>query len=94
MKKILSTFLLSAMLVLALGGCESEEEYEDWDELSERIRLERIESDIKELHDQVYVIVCELKWRLALDGQWRHSPFKDEAEYNRWALDGKPFRSC
>jgi len=86
MKKILSVFLLSAMLVLVLGACESEE-FEDWDEAAERQRLERIESNLERLDNQVYTILCELEWRLALDGQWMHSPFKNEAEYDMWVRD-------
>ena len=82
MKKILSTFLLSAMLVLVLGACESGEEFEYRDH-----RLEQIESDIERLDGQVYTILCELRHRLALERQWTHSPFRDEWEYDDWRKD-------
>jgi len=53
MKKILSTFLLSAMLVLVLGGCESEEKIAA--DSKEQKQIERLER-------QVEALMFEVRW--------------------------------
>jgi len=51
MKKILSTFLLSAMLVLVLGGCESEEQKQ----------IERLEKSVEILTDNRSTLAARLR---------------------------------
>ena len=54
MKKILSTFLLSAMLVLVLGGCESEEKIAA--DSKEQKQIERLERRVKSLAKEVVLL--------------------------------------
>ena len=55
MKKILSTFLLSAILVLVLGGCESEgDNLSEAKEAQKELRQERA---IERLELQVWALV-------------------------------------
>jgi len=83
MKKILSTFLLSAMLVLVLGGCESEDEV--WTNSEQEEAIYDLERDVERLENQVYAVLCELKYRHALKRRWEWSPFRHEAAYHEWA---------
>jgi len=60
MKKILSIFLLSAMLVLVLGACESGED--KLSEAKEARKEHRQEETIEKLERQVEALMLESRW--------------------------------
>jgi len=60
MKKILSTFLLSAMLVLVLGACGSEGD--NLSEARETRKELRQEETIEKLERQVEALMLEARW--------------------------------
>ena len=101
MKKILSTFLLSAMLVLVLGGCESEEKIAA--DSKEQKQIERLERQVEALmveatwlhhcvrrkYNPIWM-PCKAMFKKGGEYYWRESPFRTLEDFDAWGKKDYP----
>jgi len=107
MKKILSTFLLSAMLVLVLGACADGHthvypeqhglESKEMAEAKETQREENQQRQIERLENQIETLIIEMRY--IYDGKsdsfgWEYSPFRDYWTHSEWVGDDYEAMRC